>query len=120
MIPYKSVEGFHQLALTVFIFQSIHAERWKQIMDRKEKLRQEKNEKINEIIAANEMFANNACVETELLRKKKNFRLQYGRELRAQCNYGKLEKVWTANKKNRNFDLPTIFLRIKLLLRPSN
>lgn len=91
-------------------------------MDRKEKLRQEKNEKLNEIIQANEMFANNACIESELLRKKKNFRLQYGRELRAQCNYEKLEKVWTANKRTETFTqncLP-FFLRIQLLLRHNN
>lgn len=62
-------------------------------MDRRQKLLQEKNQKINEIIEANEMFAKNAYMENELLKKKKNFRLQYGHELRAQCNYKKLEKV---------------------------
>lgn len=62
-------------------------------MDRRHKLLQEKNQKINEIIEANEIFANNAYMERELLIKKKNSRLQYGRELRAQCNHKKIEKV---------------------------
>lgn len=69
-------------------------------MDRRQQLLQEKNQKINEVIEANEIFANNAYMESELLRKKRNFRLQYGHDLRAQCNYEKLEKVKGHQMKN--------------------
>ncbi len=62
-------------------------------MDHRQKKLQEKNQKINEIIEATAIFANNAFEESELLRKKRNSRLQYGHELRAQCSYEKLEKV---------------------------
>lgn len=70
----------------------------KQIIDRREKMLHEKNQKINEIIEANKIFANNSYMETELLRKKKNSRLQYGHELRAQCSYEKLEKVGSVQR----------------------
>lgn len=54
---------------------------------------EEKNQRNCEIIAATEMYANNARIERELLKKRKNCRLKYGQELRAQSNYEKLEKV---------------------------
>lgn len=62
-------------------------------MDKKEKLLQERKDRTNEIIEANKAYAYNACVETESLKKNKDFRRQYGRELIAQWNYEKLQKV---------------------------
>lgn len=95
-------------------------------MDRSHKLQQEKIQKMNEIIEANEIFANNSYMESELLRKKKNFRLQYGHELRAQCKYEKLEKVGFityalyVTYKFVMLKIEFSFLRIKLLLRHIN
>lgn len=68
-------------------------------MDRKQLLVEEKKQKINEIIEANQIFANNASMESELLRKRQNFRLQYGHELRGQYNHEKLEKVFGKQRK---------------------
>ncbi|KAJ6632607.1 hypothetical protein Bhyg_16213, partial [Pseudolycoriella hygida] len=73
-------------------YRNIYEERWKQIMERRRKLLQEKKQKHNEIIEANEVFASNAQWERALIEKQRNFRLQYGRDLRAQWNYEKLQK----------------------------
>lgn len=87
---------------TLHSFQSIYDEQWQQIMDRRQRLIQEKNKKFKEIIEANEIYANNAHMERELIRKKKNSRLHYGHELRAQFNYEKLEKVLVTSSQFKN------------------
>lgn len=79
-------------------------------MDRRKKLLQEKNQKINEIMEANQIYANNACIESELIEKNKNFRRRYGHELRAQCNYEKLQKVSSVNEYIFNTVIVTVQL----------
>lgn len=102
------------LTFVNLLFKRIHEERWKQIIDRKEKLLQEKNDKINEIIEANKAYAYNACLERELIRKNKNLRRQYGHELRAQWNYEKRQKV---SKKEVRLKLLYVLQNVTIILK---
>ncbi|XP_037039354.1 cilia- and flagella-associated protein 53-like [Bradysia coprophila] len=82
-------------------YKSIYEERRKQIVVRRRQMLEEKSQRNNEIIEAAEMFANSAYIERELRKEKKNDRLKYGQELRAQSNYEKLDKLKAATSSNK-------------------